>query len=740
MKPTMLKSPFARALTVILASVCVAMPFSTVINGEYLIIEALLTAIAIVVIGMLTRLITQRFRGTGRIPVTLFAQAVMLAVLLTVRGFQHTAFLGVFPSWETLPHAARAIREAIRQIVQGVAPLEETLELHVLGVLGIGIFAIALYALLVWSRSPLPAALFTIAVSAAPSLVVRDAFDLTWFTLTAIVVLLMFWQCAPGRESERPAALGAAVAVAALATAGAMFATTLTAPGIVSPRGGSGGYELSANLELGEDLRRATPITALTYVTPDEAPYLRIATLTQFDSARWQPDAESPAPLTNPIPQDPILQGIGAGTFDEERAVSITIQGARGDRLPVPYIASTVEGLTGNWNVLFGNHTVVGRSIEGQTYDVTYRQMQPSIEELRSAVTSFAPEATGATTLPSTTPLLVQEIALLASQAGATDIDRLLALQAWFRTEFEYSLEPPVADEPNMQVIEAFLNVRSGYCVHFASAFTVIARAMGMPTRVVVGFLPGEQIGSTPEGNRYRVSTNALHAWPEVFFEQYGWVPFEPTATLGAPTEFESTTTETPGDETEETPEENTEDDTTEDEAETPGQTPDDPSTEADESDTGDPEGAGALNWVVVTLLVLLTLALLPVVLRITIRLRRTRASAQGDVIAGWRELTATMTDLGIMPEEALTPRAARDLLTHTYHVRPDLIDPLISSLEQAVFAEPQAHPDRHGAALRPLLRNLRSLMGWPRWLRSLIVPASLMRRPDRGRDEPSVG
>jgi len=81
--------------------------------------------------------------------------------------------------------------------------------------------------------------------------------------------------------------------------------------------------------------------------------------------------------------------------------------------------------------------------------------------------------------------------------------------------------------------LERFLfETRRGYCEQFAGAFAVLARAAGLPTRVAVGFTPGD-LGND---GRYRVRGLHAHAWPEVHLEGAGWVAFEPTPGRGNPT------------------------------------------------------------------------------------------------------------------------------------------------------------------------------------------------------------
>ena len=70
-----------------------------------------------------------------------------------------------------------------------------------------------------------------------------------------------------------------------------------------------------------------------------------------------------------------------------------------------------------------------------------------------------------------------------------------------------------------------FLNKKRGFCQQFAGAFAVMAREVNLPSRVVVGFVPGDK---QPDGS-YSVTWHDAHAWPEVFFQGTGWVRFEPT-------------------------------------------------------------------------------------------------------------------------------------------------------------------------------------------------------------------
>ena len=96
---------------------------------------------------------------------------------------------------------------------------------------------------------------------------------------------------------------------------------------------------------------------------------------------------------------------------------------------------------------------------------------------------------------------------------------------AFFRQNgFSYTLEPPLLGE---NPVDDFLfGSKSGYCEHFASAFTYLMRAAGIPARVVVGYLGGEH---NPYGNYLIVKQYHAHAWAEVFITDQGWIRVDPT-------------------------------------------------------------------------------------------------------------------------------------------------------------------------------------------------------------------
>lgn len=101
------------------------------------------------------------------------------------------------------------------------------------------------------------------------------------------------------------------------------------------------------------------------------------------------------------------------------------------------------------------------------------------------------------------------------------------ALQMFRQQEFYYTLQPPtiIGDQ-----VDGFLfDTRKGFCQHYASAFTVLMRAAGIPAHVVIGYQGGEQ---NEFGDYYVVRQSDAHAWSEIWDDERGWVRIDPTAAV----------------------------------------------------------------------------------------------------------------------------------------------------------------------------------------------------------------
>ncbi|MGC9347581.1 MAG: transglutaminase-like domain-containing protein [Anaerolineae bacterium] len=127
--------------------------------------------------------------------------------------------------------------------------------------------------------------------------------------------------------------------------------------------------------------------------------------------------------------------------------------------------------------------------------------------------------------LPASLPERVTALARDLTATEPTPYDRALAIESYLR-QFPYNLDVPTSGTTS-DIADYFLfELQEGYCDYYATAMVVLARASGLPARLVVGYINGSY---DPLNARYIVTEADAHAWPEIYFPGYGWVEFEPT-------------------------------------------------------------------------------------------------------------------------------------------------------------------------------------------------------------------
>lgn len=163
----------------------------------------------------------------------------------------------------------------------------------------------------------------------------------------------------------------------------------------------------------------------------------------------------------------------------------------------------------------------------GLVYSVISEVPVTTPERLRAAPVSWpAATLTRYTQLPADLPARDVELARAITAGATTTYDRVMAVQRWLRRNTRYDLDVP-RDPPGVDAVDEFLFVRrAGFCEHIASAMAVLLRAVGVPTRFVTGYGPGER---NPFTGYYDVRESDAHAWVEVLYPGVGWVPYDPT-------------------------------------------------------------------------------------------------------------------------------------------------------------------------------------------------------------------
>jgi LPXTG-motif cell wall-anchored protein len=258
---------------------------------------------------------------------------------------------------------------------------------------------------------------------------------------------------------------------------------------------------------------------------------LRAFTLRDFDGRSWQrteaTDLQEWAPGTL-LSSDPRVQGAlldpQAGTLAR---VDVTIDGLRELRLPVSTFPRTVE-IAGPWRYDAERDEIVGDRATGAgtTYSMTVEIPTLTADDLKAAGGELPAGLEPYLTVPQTAH--TDDIRALAKQITADasgTYEQALALQTYFRDMSRFVYDTQVAPARTDDAVWDFLTTRHGYCVQFATSMAVMARSLGIPARLGVGFLPGV----ADANGIYTVTGRLSHTWPELYFPSVGWVRFEPT-------------------------------------------------------------------------------------------------------------------------------------------------------------------------------------------------------------------
>ncbi len=677
------------------------------------------------------------------VAVSLIEAAVWVAFMTAV-FLSKTALLWLLPTPESVREVPLIIGQAMEEIALGAAPLAETAALSFLIVGAMGLLAIIVDHVVLTARMPLLAAIGIVAVSLIPAIVVPGDVDVSGFVFLAVAILALLRAETRSRErpleraAERTAGVPAtALGIGAIAIVVAVVATPLLPPPTI--RGGTGfgaGGGIDTTLRLGDDLRRPQEVEVMRVrTTASGAPYLRATTASRFDGVEWEADRVRTVPLDSEL-------ALGAVAVDPDVTVirqttTVEVTNLATSWLPVAYPAIEVTGLDGQWNAVPYNRTVVlqAGSTQGQTYEVVTDQPRPTLEQMRSLEANVAETRDETMAIPAGLPPIIGELAREVTADATNDYDRLIALQRWFRSgEFEYSLEAPVEegfDGNGAEAVAEFLEKRQGYCVHFASAFALMGRTLLMPTRIVIGFLPGEATGDVIDSQAvYSVSSRNLHAWPEVYFEGVGWVAFEPTVGLGVPTSFSPASGLPGGPNAPDTP--------------TPGATPLPSNTaeinpEDQEGQRGDAAGgssADAFNAfpMLGALLGILVLLMIPAVARELRNRQLANAARAGDTAAAWRMVQDAAIDVSIAVPASESPRAFAGRLVEEYGAPPGAMDALVRAIERASYAPYGSRDYGAAEAVTDAATEVRAalLRSMPASRRTLAVmaPRSLIIRP----------
>lgn len=700
-----------------LALVLLLTGFTTIVAGRDWWVTTILVA-------ALTGLTCAVMRAIGA---RLVAPAALLVAFVAITWiFVPETLLAVVPTPSTFSALADLGASAREIIAVEQAPVAAARPIVLVVASSFALIVVVADLLLQRRRAAPLVGVLLLAVFATPALISGVTPPVWLFVAVAALWLVLLRSRTATRAAGARHGVSSAVAMGAAALAAAV-AFPVVAPDVSAVAASWGkppptvfGRGINPMIELGQNLRRNSTATALTYTTTfDDAQYLKVATLRDFTGRTWRPASTERGDRYEGSGLD-----IDADIDRQRGSTTITIDNLRSPLLPTPYPATgSVSGLDDPWRFQPAGMTLVKRDGDsrGETYTVDSVDIVPTAEQMRDLSSDAGPGLRSYLELPRSVPAVIERTARQVTAGADSDYDRALALQKFFRDgDFRYSETAPAEgdyDGNGLDVIAEFLSKKAGYCVHFSSAMAVMARTLDMPSRIAVGYAPGTS-GPVEDGRRVFTNTSDdLHAWTEIYFEGAGWVRFDPTTSIGSATRFEEPVSDTP------------------DAAPTPAPEQQ-PSTAQQRPDTVDDAAAAAPvqddstapRSAIVTVAVLLLVGALPWLLR-ALRRRWRLARGRDDVEPLWRELEDAARDLRIPASAGDTPRGFADRLARQPGVDEAALDLLLRRVERARFSRGE-QPDGDGVAdLVAVTDSLRAGAPSRRRLLATLLPQSLAGR-----------
>ena len=491
------------------------------------------------------------------VPVAIRAVAGTLAVILTSlwTSFGNATSFGVptARTWHALVPQLRAARPLVSQFA---VPLHPSSGLVFLAAVGCGEVALLASVLLrvgdddaggdrrlfpgLALLSPLGLLAFACAQSTPASMVLPVIF---FVAAAALTVVAAHAHTARARSLPSTAAAPQRHDLRRWVTPGVLTAATMAAVVLVATLVGSDDAGAGTS---GAGVAPAVPLTAesltskLLSVEVHDAnvvlfqassrvrTYWQVAVLDDLRNGVWVPDAQTERAAQH-SGQGGSASSPGPNVTTSGRQLvksDVTISGLTSRLLPVP---PGTFALSGSDAALTNVGAVAtAATVPGEQYSTVSEPPVSDPQTLGDDPVSADPQelVQANTALPPLSP----SIGLLArsiTNGAEGPLAEAEELANWFRSgQFHYTLDPP-ANPPGTDPLVSFLTrTRSGTCEQFAGAFVVLARSLGLPSRVVVGFTAGRYSGP----GQVTVTGADAHAWPQVFLgQQAGWVSFEPT-------------------------------------------------------------------------------------------------------------------------------------------------------------------------------------------------------------------
>lgn len=696
-------------LAVMLAMALSLHGLTTITSDARLFFDCFLMIAVVGVSGMLSRRLvaTQRGARLAQFGITIAA----LFALTTVEGAGN-------------PFAVnQLLSSATRWAMESSAPMGPNLAVRVLCVVAVTALTLLGDQLAIPLNSPasvlLPmGVLYLVPALAVPALV--NFFPLLWLGVGFVAVLLadsvnkaeeLRLKSTDGRVGGLLLG-GLASLVAALMVAGVAGVVT---PGLQegggTPITGSGPVQMGdPTVDLRRNLQQVADRPVIRYSsTRPGGSYFRMVALPRFDATGFR---------LNPIDlyrgNLPAPEGAPGGLPRFTSQVRVLDFGS--EWLPLPYAPAEFQA-AGDWRFDPLSLSVLSaaqnqkQATNGLQYSVTSVDVSPSAAALSNAQPGRPTDTATTLALPADFPDEIVQLARRVTSTGTTPGQKAIMLQDWLRSNaFTYSTEP--APGSGYAALSDFLlRDRKGYCEQFAAGMAVMARALGIPSRVAVGFLPGRQVDG-----EWVINIRDMHAWPELYFANLGWVSFEPTPGIATAPSYTATQAPVaPSNSPSPTP---TPSASTAAPSEEPTSTPTEEATPAEATPVD-------LTWLAWTggALAVLALATVPTLIRQARRRRRLSAEAPREAVIGaWDEVRDTVWDAGGAWPRGSPRQIGDEVSKQLPEQAAEAMGRVAVLVEQSRYAPELASTDTLGDDLQQVRDGVSTER--PRWWRRVLPPS----------------
>ncbi len=726
------------------------------------------TTVIFVALVAATGYLARRF-GVPRLAIPVLQLAVLAFAVVQRFAFAQATW-GVFPGRDARALLLDLLDTAATTISTAAPPAPVTPGLVLLISTSIALVAILVDTIAVTFRSPALSGIPLLVLYAVPVAVVANGVSWVYFGLAATGWLALLMADSRERVGGWGRRLGTRVYAGdpldshvhappePLGAVGRRIGATSVAIAVLVPAilpglsdavfnrglGGQGGHgntvtTVNPFVSLGSELNRQEDTEVLHYTTTAAHPeYLTLVTSDTFDGKIWIPSSlkTSGRLATDPLPPPSGLADDVTVSTERSEFTSTELTGSTWLPVPYPVVDVSVIGPTKDDWVWDQENRVIWSpksDTANTSWTVNSLSVSPTQSELRNAGPVEPAFLERYLQLPKDVPEIVAEDAKEATKGAVGDFAQAVALQDYFQNGgFLYDAGTPTATDDPLTV---FLNSKRGFCQQFAGTFAVMARELGLPTRVVVGFVPGEK----QDDGSWSVTWHDAHAWPEVYFQGVGWTRFEPTPrddNAGIDVPGYTVAALDPGDNG---PKNSRPDDNRNRQPNVNRGNALPPKTDPL---TADAAGAGAVTtpfpwkWVSGVVLAVIVL-LLPWAIRISQhrrRLRRARiAEPRVAASAAWSELAATCADLDQGWPASRTPRQVAAGLVEAANLsgtsEGEALNRTARSVESARYARTPTSMDGLADDLLLGISGLRASASRPMRLRARFLPRSLMSR-----------